>query len=392
MGEKKRVLFFVNIIAPYNISVFNRIHDLTNGDILFFFDQAKESNRNWKVENDKIRFSYKTEHSYHIVRKSKAINNTKLFRTIYFPFFVFRRIWSYKPNIVLSIEFGLRTFFSLIACKTIGAKIIIVSDVTTVTEANVADIKTSIRRCIARFADGAVARSYGAQKYLDTLGFSSQEITVAPYAIDMIDDSSSKSASSDIVQLINDLKSKTRGKFCFLFSGHFIHSKGVDILMRVVENLPQEVKNQMVFILAGGTERDLSGINPSYARNLFLPLGFIPNNEIIFLYQFADCFVLPTRSDTWALVVNEAVVAGCPVMLSKYAGSAGELIEDEISGVVFDPLKEDQFREKLIYCIINKEKLKVFANKAKEKLREYNNEVAGERFIEAIEKCSGKSA
>jgi glycosyltransferase involved in cell wall biosynthesis len=381
---KKKVLVFVNIIAPYNIPVFNKVSDALDGNVLFLFDQVKEGNRNWEVVDNKINFKYKIKNSWKIKTFSKVGNKAILHRTLYFPFFIFKEIWVNKPEVVLSIEFGLRSIFSLLMCKLTGARLIIISDVTTTTEANVGSMKKIIRKLIARRLDGAIARSYNAKKYLETLGLSNKQITVAPYAID-IPDWENLSPNREIHSFFENLKEQTNKKFCFLYSGHFTRLKGLDILIRVVESLPEQIKNQIIFVLAGGTETDLIEISDSYNRRIFYPIGFIPNEDLFLLYRQADCFLLPTRSDTWALVVNEAIVAGCPVVVSQYAGSAGELIEDRVSGIVFDPLNEVQFADKLIFCLNNKEQLDSYAKKAKDKLVEYNNEVSARRIVVSIQ-------
>jgi glycosyltransferase involved in cell wall biosynthesis len=60
-------------------------------------------------------------------------------------------------------------------------------------------------------------------------------------------------------------------------------------------------------------------------------------NEI---YRSADLFVFPTLEDVWGLVVNEALWAGLPVICSKYAGCAPELVPPEN---VFDPMSPEDF-------------------------------------------------
>jgi glycosyltransferase involved in cell wall biosynthesis len=51
-------------------------------------------------------------------------------------------------------------------------------------------------------------------------------------------------------------------------------------------------------------------------------------------YRSTDCLVFPTLEDVWGLVVNEAILCGLPVVASKYAGCAKELLPAE---AIFDP-------------------------------------------------------
>ncbi|MEB3322635.1 MAG: glycosyltransferase family 4 protein, partial [Synechococcaceae cyanobacterium] len=54
-------------------------------------------------------------------------------------------------------------------------------------------------------------------------------------------------------------------------------------------------------------------------------------------YGMAGALVLPSRRDTWGLVVNEAIAAELPVLVSRACGCAVDLIAPEAGGWIFDP-------------------------------------------------------
>ena len=62
------------------------------------------------------------------------------------------------------------------------------------------------------------------------------------------------------------------------------------------------------------------------------------------VYRSGDVLVFPTIEDVWGLVVNEAILSGIPVLCSKYAGCARELLPTEN---IFDPRNQEEFKEKL---------------------------------------------
>jgi glycosyltransferase involved in cell wall biosynthesis len=62
------------------------------------------------------------------------------------------------------------------------------------------------------------------------------------------------------------------------------------------------------------------------------------------VYSSADVLIFPTLEDPWGLVANEAMLAGIPVLCSKYAGCAEELFPAES---IFDPENPVEFRQKL---------------------------------------------
>jgi glycosyltransferase involved in cell wall biosynthesis len=59
----------------------------------------------------------------------------------------------------------------------------------------------------------------------------------------------------------------------------------------------------------------------------------------------ADVLVLPSLSEPWGLVVNEAMACGMPVVVSNRCGCAIDLVKDGQNGYVFDPLRQDRVGE-----------------------------------------------
>jgi glycosyltransferase involved in cell wall biosynthesis len=61
------------------------------------------------------------------------------------------------------------------------------------------------------------------------------------------------------------------------------------------------------------------------------------------VHRSADALIFPTLEDVWGLVVNEAMLCGVPVLCSKYAGCATELVPAES---IFDPQNAVEFVRK----------------------------------------------
>ncbi len=69
--------------------------------------------------------------------------------------------------------------------------------------------------------------------------------------------------------------------------------------------------------------------------------------ELPAFYALASCFVLPSVSEPWGLVVNEAMACGLPVLVSQKCGAAGDLVLPGVNGYVFDPLDVESMRHLL---------------------------------------------
>lgn len=67
-------------------------------------------------------------------------------------------------------------------------------------------------------------------------------------------------------------------------------------------------------------------------------LGFRQYDELPGLYGLAGGFVHVSTVEQWGLVVNEAMAAGLPVIVSGRCGCAADLVQDGGNGWVVDPL------------------------------------------------------
>jgi glycosyltransferase involved in cell wall biosynthesis len=63
--------------------------------------------------------------------------------------------------------------------------------------------------------------------------------------------------------------------------------------------------------------------------------GFLNQSELGRAYAVADCLVLPSTTETWGLVVNEALATGLPCVVSDQVGCAPDLITEGETGAIF---------------------------------------------------------
>ena len=63
--------------------------------------------------------------------------------------------------------------------------------------------------------------------------------------------------------------------------------------------------------------------------------GFRNQSELPRFFDLASIFVLPSRHEPWGLVVNEAMAAGLPVIVSSDVGCAPDLVQNGVTGMVY---------------------------------------------------------
>ena len=69
--------------------------------------------------------------------------------------------------------------------------------------------------------------------------------------------------------------------------------------------------------------------------------------ELVEVYAAAELVVFPSLGDPWGLVVNEAFACGRPVLCSRLAGCADDLLRPGANGWLSDPTDADAFAQTL---------------------------------------------
>lgn len=114
------------------------------------------------------------------------------------------------------------------------------------------------------------------------------------------------------------------------FAGRMSPEKGIDTLLDAAASLP----NCPVHLAGNGpTFEQMKSAAPENAKML----GGLGGAEMERFYQGARLLVLPSRTyEMCPLVVLEAMSHGLPVITSRIGGQA-ELVEDGVTGLLFDP-------------------------------------------------------
>lgn len=98
----------------------------------------------------------------------------------------------------------------------------------------------------------------------------------------------------------------------------------------------------------------------------------------------ADVLVLPTYSDPWGLVLNEAMACKLPVISSDIAGAAYDLISHGENGYIF---KKGNIQQLATYIedILNDEQKRIRMGQSSfDIIKDYSPSKCAQGFIQAI--------
>jgi glycosyltransferase involved in cell wall biosynthesis len=93
--------------------------------------------------------------------------------------------------------------------------------------------------------------------------------------------------------------------------------------------------------------------------------GFRQYQDLPAYYGLAGAFVHASSTEQWGLVVNEAMAAGLPVIVSKACGCADELVVPGKNGYLFDPTVPPELTACLVHVASDRCDRRLLANEGR---------------------------
>ena len=194
-----------------------------------------------------------------------------------------------------------------------------------------------LRRRIA----GVFAISTLAASQYQSIGISKNKIFPFGYFVPRSED------LGEEVPVTNSKKSALK----VIFIGTLIIRKGLDVLIKAIKNLnrDQVVVTLDIYGHGDASQFDLDQSSIRYC-------GSIPFGRAQAVITGYDLLVVPSRYDGWGVVVNEALLAGVPVICSNRVG-AGSIVEKWQCGSIFTSENVSDLESKLNDIIVAPESL-----------------------------------
>jgi len=172
----------------------------------------------------------------------------------------------------------------------------------------------------------------------------------------------------------------------FIFVGRFSPEKNVPRLLDAFQIVRRKSPAELVLIGYGPDEHLLR----QQARNLGLDesvvfAGAMTQDGVSQALADSDCLVLPSLSEPWGLVANEALCSGIPIIVSNQCGCARDLITED-SGWIVDPRDPEHMAEAMHkVCMLSVERLQEMGQAALKIAGEYTPEASAKRIMTSLE-------
>lgn len=304
------------------------------GDLRIFLSARMERNRKWPVFWGKL--NVVLQHSLSWTHKFTNVLGYKDESQIHIPYDTFFRLFAFRPDAIISGEFGARTLLSTLYRITYPKTLLIVwATLSDRTESTRGSFRALLRRWLLRKVDGVFVNGRSGAKYILSLGFTGRVFTI-PYVVDNAAFNGSSTVEED-------------GWFPLFCVSQLVERKGLHPFLVALRDWCQDHPDRCVALRIAGSGPERERLEMlRMPRNLRVELlGDIAPSQLPSYYHAALIFVFPTLADEWGVVVNEALSAGLPVLGSIYSQAVEELVVEGSNGWIFNPSDEIDTRRAL---------------------------------------------
>ena len=333
MSTQTKLLIFHPTIAPYRIDFFN---DLSKSF------QTRICLRYWNLRDQT--FDYQKIYTRFQFRPFYL---KELFRFLgrSFSWGYWKQLNDYAPDLVLTEEFGLGTLRVLLHryLKRKRYKVVTLCDDSYDMIVNRNDFSwwhRMARRYLAPRLDDIIVVSPQVRDWY-------QEHLGKGYFVPILQEEEyARTRYRKVLERVHVLRQRysMKHKKVFLFVGRLVAPKNVKVILRAFARLDQ--KRNLLVIVGDGPEFPHLIL---LAKQLNLQVRFtgrLEGDALYAWYNAADVFVLASRQEPFGAVTNEALLAGCYVLVSQKAGSSCLVVEGE-NGYTFEPDDIDALVEKM---------------------------------------------
>ncbi len=327
---RHRLVILTEIISPYRIPLFNALAQHAEVDLqVIFLAETDPHLRQWQIPKEEIEFSYRVLPSWRrrVGRFNALLNHG-----------VGRALADAAPDVILCGGYNyVASWQSLLWARAHHIPFFLWS------ESNEQDLRRGLalveflKTRFLRKCSGFVVPGRSAMEYLRVHKVDEDAVFVAPNAVD--NDFFAWAAAATRQDAARWRRELVLPERYFLFVGRLVREKGVFELLSAYVKLDESMRRQvgLVFVGEGAVREQLELQAASVAPGMIRFAGFAQREQLASYYALAEMAILPTYTDPWGLVVNEAMACGLPVIVSQIAGCAADLVKENWNGLLVAP-------------------------------------------------------
>ncbi|SHJ76293.1 Glycosyltransferase involved in cell wall bisynthesis [Arenibacter nanhaiticus] len=341
--NKKKLLVIHPALAPYRVDFFNSLSEAFVAKYYFFNSNLM----NQKFDQKQLQKQLNFKCNY--LRKGLNFKGRSL------RFGVTKIILNNNPDIIICPEYNPIILLVLSTRFIFNKKFKIhtICDDSLESAINVSFFKKHLRSFLLKRLDGVILTNNTVKEYyLNKLEIKTN-LLIFPiirredkYILQL---KASIETSKKYIKQYNLENKKT-----FLFVGRLVKIKNIERLLEAFKPVVANYNDVRLIIVGSGEEQSFIKekiVSLNLENNVVLP-GRFEGTELLAWYLTAGVFILPSTSEVFGAVINEALLAGCYVLTSDLAGGAS-LIRENINGNKFNPYDVNGISNIILTTLLN---------------------------------------
>ena len=352
----KKVLFLTNYAAPYRIAFFDQLADSVDVTVLFSerIEDKKHRSAQWFISGEGKCTIVQLE------RKAFSVHGRDLcldvIRWLKMPWDQIVICGYSSPTVMLAIAY--LKLQRIPFCMEVDGGLI----------RKECGVKYWFKKSLVSSASCWLSSGKATSRYLTHYGAKPEKITQYPFS-SLRQEEVLESAPPPLEKAALREKLGMSEEKIALYVGRNDPKKGVEDLLHGAKLLPGNIGVYLVG--AEATLEQQESCRDNGLSNVHF-MGFRKKDALIEYYKAADVLVLPTWSDVWGLVVNEAMACGLPVITTDKCVAGLELVENGVTGQLI-PTQNPELLAQAICRILDGDYQGMGAN-ALERIRGYTIE------------------
>jgi glycosyltransferase involved in cell wall biosynthesis len=355
-----KIAIVTNEPPPYRIPVFQRIARMPGVDLRVFFCARREPNRQWKLPPLEFEHEFLRERISTV--KGRYIHNNPD---------VVPALRRFAPEVLVTDGFNPTQLYAFTYAAAKGIAHVPLTDGTLQSEQALSIVHRLVRRIVFARSSAFLSASTGGQHLYESYGIAARRCFRSYLCID-----------NDLYQRAAVAAEKRHD---LIFCGRMVPEKGPLFALRAALEAARQLERKVsiLFVGAGSEEQRVREAAAQYAELVDVRFhGFAQQQELPALYASARIFLFPTHADVWGVVANEACAAGLPVIVSPYAGVAGELVLHGENGYICE-LDAQLWAEHVATLLTDDDLRERFARRNHALVREYTFDNAARGLVDA---------
>jgi glycosyltransferase involved in cell wall biosynthesis len=364
--------------SRYKATVFSALHTLSQsaGVNLRITQIADTSSERLSLSDVDLSY-HNYPHTLLFAGSYQSIPKWKLMSTL------FNRVWHSDADLILLPGFSSPEHWLMLLAAVLRRKKRATFCDSTLLDRPQSKVKGLLKRFFFSACQGVFCYGQRARQYLLHYGVPESRIHLRCQAAALPADYSPAKALEDRLQCSPPTQAPR-----FVYVGRLSPEKGLDALIAAFAGFRLASPQARLVIIGGGPLRQSL---EQQALDLGLGdavdfAGSMGQEALAEQYLKATCLVLPSRSEPWGLVVNEALHYGCPVVVSDHCGCVPELVIDGITGYRFETGNPDDLRVKLKKVVDELGDVKVTAERCLDLISHYRPDAAAQQMLEGCKK------